>query len=93
MRDRVDANNENVNSTENDNRIFDLVLNMNSTSKQRGGPIRPHIPQPASASSAVTLSMPSGIFLDQQVQRADYGDEQLMCAEMEECDDDDSNMF
>ena len=35
MRDRVDANNESRNTVENDNRIFDLVLNMNSTSKQK----------------------------------------------------------
>ncbi len=35
MRERVEAMNENRNTVENDNRIFDLVLNMNSTSKQR----------------------------------------------------------
>ncbi len=35
MRERVDALNENRNSVEDDNRIFDLVLNMNSTSKQK----------------------------------------------------------
>lgn len=35
MRNRVDANNEGRNTIENDSRIFDLVLNMNSTSKQK----------------------------------------------------------
>lgn len=35
MRERVDALNENRNTVEDDNRIFDLVLNMNSTSKQK----------------------------------------------------------
>jgi hypothetical protein len=35
MRERVDAMNENRNTVENDNKIFDLVLNMNSTSKQK----------------------------------------------------------
>ncbi len=35
MRDRVEAMNENRNTVENDNKIFDLVLNMNSTSKQK----------------------------------------------------------
>ena len=35
MRNRVDANNEGINTIENDSRIFDLVLNMNSTSKQK----------------------------------------------------------
>ena len=41
MRDRVDANNESRNTVENDNRIFDLVLNMNSTSKQKNALNRP----------------------------------------------------
>jgi len=35
MRERVEAMNENRNTVENDNKIFDLVLNMNSTSKQK----------------------------------------------------------
>jgi len=41
MKDRVEANNESRNSVENENKIFDLVLNMNSTSKAKGGLSRP----------------------------------------------------
>jgi hypothetical protein len=33
MKERVAAMNESRNTVENDNKIFDLVLNMNSTSK------------------------------------------------------------
>lgn len=35
MKERVAAMNESRNTVENDNKIFDLVLNMNSTSKQK----------------------------------------------------------